>query len=129
MKSDVRSILAGAFVLILSLSVNSQTTKNAQRSELRGDVADAAENAPIRNAFVLVHSGLGKGDVTAKLDDKGQFELPLSPGYYDVFVAADGFTPFCKKVEISAERITTIKAILQPDHEHLQQSGSKSTIR
>ncbi len=47
MRTDMRSILAGAFVLLLSLSLHSQTKNNAQSSELRGDVADAAEKAPI----------------------------------------------------------------------------------
>jgi hypothetical protein len=120
MRSDVRSIMLGAFVLLLCLSVHSQTKNNAQRGELRGDVADAAENAPIRDAFVLVHSGSGKGDVTAKLDDQGRFKLPLTPGFYDVFVAAEGFAPSCKKVEISLGHASTFKGRLKPDVAHLQ---------
>ncbi len=122
MRSDMRSILFGAFVLLFSQSVHSQTKNNAQRSELRGNVADAAENAPIRNAFVLVHSGSGKGDITAKLDDQGRFNLPLMPGFYDVFVAAEGFAPSCEKVEISVGHATTFKGRLKPDVAHLQAS-------
>ena len=116
----MRSSLAGAFVLLLSLSVHSQTKSNAQRSELRGDVADAAENVPIAYAFVLVHSASGKGDVTAKLGDQGRFRLPLTPGFYDLFVAAEGFAPSCKKVEISLGHATTFKGRLKPDVAHLQ---------
>ena len=123
MRTDMRSILAGAFVLLLSLSLHSQTKNNAESSELRGDVADAAEKAPIRGAFVLVHSGSGKGDVTAKLDEQGRFNLPLPPGFYDVFVAAEGFAPSCKKVEISIGHAATFKGRLKPDVAHLQASA------
>ena len=83
-------------------------------------MADEAENAPIRNAFVLIHSGSGKGDVTAMLDEQGRFRLLLEPGLYDVFVAAEGFAPTCKKVEISIGHATTFKGRLKPDQEHLQ---------
>jgi hypothetical protein len=123
MRSDTRSILAGTFVLLFGLSVHSQTRKDTQRGELRGDVADTAENAPIRDAFVLVHSGSGKGDVTAKLDEQGRFRLPLTAGFYDVFVAAEGFAPSCKKVEISVGHATSFKGRLKPDVEHLQASA------
>jgi hypothetical protein len=116
----MRSIFAGFFVLFLSFAVHSQTPSNAHHSELHGDVADAAENAPITYAFVLVHSGSGKGDFTAKLDDRGRFKLALAPGSYDVFVAAEGFAPSCKKVEISLGHTTTFKGRLKPDVAHLQ---------
>ena len=120
MRSYRRSIVVGAFGLLFGITVHSQTRKDAQRGELRGDVADAAENAPIRDAFVLVHSGSGKGDVTAKLDDQGRFQLPLTAGTYDIFVSAEGFAPSCKKVEISVGRTTAFKGRLKPDVEHLQ---------
>ena len=120
MKREMRAICAGVFVLLLGLSMYAQMRKDAQGSELRGDVADMAENAPIRDAFVLVHSGSGKGDTTAKLDEKGRFNVPLTPGLYDVFVTAEGFAPSCKKIEISTGHSTTFKVRLRPDAEHLQ---------
>jgi Carboxypeptidase regulatory-like domain len=120
--------VSAVLLLVLNLTALSQTRQNIQTFTLQGEVSDVSD-APIENAFVLVHRGSDKADVTAKLDEKGRFELPLSPGYYDVFVAADGFSPFCKKVEISANSIATLKAILRPDSEHMQQSGPKSTIR
>ena len=120
MRSLIRCFLAGAFVLVVSLSVHCQTSQSVRRCVLSGDVADEAENAPIRNAFVLIHSGSGKGDVTAMLDEQGRFRLLLEPGLYDVFVAAEGFAPTCKKVEISIGHATTFKGRLKPDQEHLQ---------
>ena len=44
----------------------------------------AEMGAPIRDAFILVQSGSGKGDVTAALDEQGRFRLPITAGFYDV---------------------------------------------
>jgi hypothetical protein len=122
-KAAIRYFSAAAFLLFLSLAAIAQMGQGGQGGKLRGDVADAAENAPIRYAFVLVHGGSGKGDVTAKLDEHGRFELPLTPGLYDIFVAAEGFTPSCKRVQISIDQTTTFKSRLKPDAEHLQSTS------
>ena len=109
-----------ALVLLTSITALAQTVRGKGR--LRGDVADAAENAPIKNAFVLVHSDSSKKDVPAKLNEHAQFSLMLVPGLYDVFVAAPGFSPVSKKIEISRDHTTIFKARLKPDEEHLQES-------
>ena len=93
--------------------------------KLSVDVADAAENAPITDAFVLVHSGYGKKDGTAKLTQNRRFEISLEPGVYDVFVAAAGFAPMCKTVEIALGKTTVFKTRLLPDQEHLQPSSKE----
>jgi hypothetical protein len=121
MRTAMRSLPATIFLLFISLSALTQTRPESQ-GKLRGDVADAAENAPIRYAYVMVHSGSGKKDVTVKVDDDGRFELSLTPGLYDVFVAAEGFAPLCQKVEISGDRTIVLMARLKPDEEHLQLS-------
>lgn len=111
-------------VLFICMAALTQTRPQGEEGRLRGDVADAAENVPIKYAYVLVHSDSGKGDVPAKLDERGQFELMLSPGLYDVFVAASGFAPVSKKIEISRNHTTIFKPRLKPDEEHLQQRRS-----
>jgi len=122
--SSIRGcLLTAAFLLFGCLSVLSQANRTGPDGRLQGVVADVAENAPIRYAFVLVHSGSRKEDTTAKVDENGRYELRLRPGLYDVFVAAEGFVPSCKKVEIVAGSTTTYKARLKPDAEHLQRSS------
>jgi len=117
-----------AYFLIFSLmilcgpAISSQAHPDSSTGSLSVDVADAAENAPITNAFVLAHSGYGKLDGTAKLTQNRRFEVSLEPGVYDVFVAASGFAPMCKTVEIAAGKTTVLKARLLPDEEHLQPS-------
>jgi hypothetical protein len=89
--------------------------------KLVGDVADAFEGAPIPQAFVFVRGWGGVGDRVVELSAKGGFELPLAPGPYDVFVAAQGFAPACKKVAIVSGRSVQLKAKLRVDSEHMEQ--------
>ncbi len=90
---------------------------------LAGEVADAIEGAPISRAFVLVHSSGRARDTVARLEPSGRFQVPLTPGRYDIFVAADGFVPTCKVVEIVTDQITQFSARLRADVEHAEQSS------
>jgi hypothetical protein len=103
--------------------ITGQVQPDRSAGNLTVDVADAAENAPITEAFVLVHSGYGKKGGTAKLTQNRRFEISLDPGVYDVFIAAPGFAPMCKTVEISRGKTTAFNARLLPDREHLQPSS------
>jgi hypothetical protein len=102
MKHTPRIITSWVCMLFLCIAVVAQNKQADLRGNLRGSVADEAEAAPIKYAFVFVHGKSGKADITAKLDERGGFDLRLPVGLYDVFVAADGFSPTCKKVEITA---------------------------
>jgi hypothetical protein len=73
--------------------------------KLVGDVADAFEGAPVPQAFVFVRGWGGVGDRVVELSAKGGFELPLAPGPYDVFVAAQGF---CSSVQEGRNSIRPI---------------------
>ena len=79
-----------------------------------------AERAPIKYAFVLVHQHSGSDDHKANIDSKGRFNMRLAPGLYDVFVAADGFAPDCKRVKVVMGKTTTFNVALSPDIEHLE---------
>jgi Carboxypeptidase regulatory-like domain len=120
MKHTARLITSWTCLLVLYITVVAQTRKPDLTGNLRGSVADAAETAPIKCAFVLVHGRSGKRDITVKLDENGKFDLRLAAGLYDIFVAADAFSPTCKKVEITAGHTTAFDIKLQPDNEHLQ---------
>ena len=120
MKLTARIFSSWICMLLLCTTVAAQTKQPDLTGHLRGSVADAAEAAAINYAFVFVHGSSGKGDITVRLDGHGKFDLRLPVGLYDIFVAADGFSPACKRVEITAGRTTTFDVNLQPDSEHLQ---------
>jgi PEGA domain len=86
---------------------------------LSGNVLYAFDNSPLPRAYVLVHSCYGYGDKVVKLDDGARYEVSLEPGFYDVFVAAPGYVPTCKKVVIVKGRTTQFTPKLQPDFEHM----------
>lgn len=91
---------------------------------LKGTVTDS-EGAVIRGARVLVHwdssgsdvglkSNVGlKTDVTVHTDDRGEFTTSLPPGFYDVFVSANAFSPTCLKARIIAGKLSIQKLKLQ----------------
>ena len=112
-------------LLIVSLAAflcgtaRGQAAPQTSEGRLIGDVADKAENAPISKAFMLVHRPDGQKDVIVKVSD-GRFDLSLVPGLYDVFVAASGFEPSCKKMKISQGQTAVFKARLEPDTQHLE---------
>jgi Carboxypeptidase regulatory-like domain len=97
----------------------------AGRGKLTGTVADQQEGAPIRCAFVFVHSSYGAGDVTVKPDRYGKFNATLTPGLYDVFVAAPGFAPTCRSVRVDAYQTTVYSPRLGADVEHLERDSER----
>lgn len=114
-----------AFVALL---LTAQATSIAQTASvaatdgtLVGRVADKAENVPIRNAFVYVHRDRWHGDVMPAVNAAGEFQVPLTPGLYDVFIASGGFTPTCAVISITTGKKTSYDVNLSPDNEHLQQ--------
>lgn len=114
----VRLLLTGAVGLCLLPTAFSQGTSANERGVLKGNVVDTA-NGPISKAFVLVHRS-GADDLNAHPDERGDFELRLAPGLYDIFVSADGFAPGCKRIEIKTSQVTKYRVKLQPDSKHMQ---------
>lgn len=111
-------------LLACGLTVSAATARSeASKGILDGDVADAIEGAPISSAFVLIHRGGGSRDTVVRLEPSGKFQVPLAPGRYDIFVAADGFVPTCKVVEIVSDQTTQFSPRLRADVEHAEQSS------
>ena len=94
-----------------------------QNGNLMGNVADVIENAALPRAFVYIHGTGGNQNNVVKLDSTGKFVLSLAPGLYDVFVAADGFSPMCKKIRIDPGETTQFVAKLRADVEHAEQNS------
>jgi hypothetical protein len=86
---------------------------------LKGKVGYASSVSPLPRAFVYVHSESGwGGDKIPRLDEKGKFEISLPGGLYDVFVAAGGFIPTCKVIEVGGGTTTEFNPKLHYDFEH-----------
>jgi hypothetical protein len=99
-----RTVLTLFSVLFWCLPVVRAQQSSPIMGKLVGDVADAFDGAPVPQAFVLFVVGV-VGDRVVELSAKGGFELPLAPGPYDVFVAAQGF---CSSVQEGRNSIRPI---------------------
>lgn len=117
-----RLLIVQLLACCLTVSVAAERFE-AGNGILAGEVADAIESAPISSAFVLVHRSGGARDTVVRLEPSGRFQVPLKPGRYDLFVAADGFVPTCRAVEIVANQTTQFSARLRADVEHAEQSS------
>jgi hypothetical protein len=122
MRKNTARFMIASIVVFYCTSISGLAGQDRDRTtgRLSVDVADA-QDVPIPYAFVLAHSSYGKKDGEAKLNqDDDRFEIVLEPGIYDVFIAAAGFAPVCKAVEIFPGQKIVVKARLLPDHENLQ---------
>ena len=118
-------LCVGTLALMLvspTVSPRQQPPDIASGGKLVGNVADQAENAPIRNAFVYIHGGAWHGDSKPAVNNAGHFEVSLEPGIYDIFIAAGGFKPTCAVVSIEANKVTPFDVRMAVDREHLENS-------
>lgn len=118
----IRLLIVQLLACGLTVSVAAARSE-ASKGILEGDVADAVEDAPIPSPFVLVHRSGGSTEMVVRLEPSGKFRVPLPPDRYDIFVAADGFVPTCKVVEIVADQTTRFSARLRADVEHAEQGS------
>ena len=100
----------------------------AQQSTISGQVQDS-EGAAIAKARILVHwdpSGSTVGlrdnigvpqDVAATSDKSGHFSVRVPPGFYDLFVTAQAFTPVAAKVRVKSNAPATFDVRLRADPE------------
>jgi hypothetical protein len=108
-----------ALFCILGLSVD-------PRPAITGQVTDS-QGAAIANARVLVHwdsSGSSTGltdniglkqDVIVSTAMNGSYSASVPPGFYDVFVSKESFTPNAAKVRVKREKLTTFSTELEID--------------
>jgi len=85
---------------------------NQESGTLFGDVADPT-GAPIESAHVLLHSTDDGSDRAVPVDSLGRFSVSTRPGGYDVFVSAQGFTPFSGHFSVMAGKATRVEARLK----------------
>lgn len=98
-------------------------TSSIQGATLSGTVRDS-EGAVIAKAYVVIHwdpSGSNylsdnvgmKKDVILATDSNGQFSADLPPGFYDVFVTATSFSPYCEKIRVKTAATKTFEVRLK----------------
>jgi hypothetical protein len=88
---------------------------------IRGQITDS-EGAVIAGAHLLIHpDGSGRipaaksTDVQLETDRMGRFGVQLEPGFYDVCVMANAFTPQCRKVLVTNDGVVEYRAHLTVD--------------
>jgi hypothetical protein len=93
---------------------------------LQGAVADAA-GTPLTDAQLIVHwdpSGAKIGLTTnvgisedrfLKTDTHGNYYAEIPPGFYDILVAAPGFSPTCTKLRLKTGENATFNSKLLSD--------------
>ena len=118
-------MLAKLAVLFSVLSMVTLAFPNANGT-LKGAVTDS-EGAAIRHATVRIHwdeSGARVGlktnvgikqDLTASTSERGEFSMEVPPGFYDVFISANGFTPQCRKVRVRPGETASFSPKLNAD--------------
>ena len=110
--NKIHEVTARALFVMLIVSCVSTYTVG-QDTAIQGEVVDS-EGAAIARARILVHwdsSGSTVGltdniglpqDVTAISDGSGHFSVRVPPGFYDLFVTAQAFTPVAAKVRVKS---------------------------
>ena len=115
----MKRLRLGIFCVLLCLVAALGQSPSDEKGVLTGDVADVT-NAPIPQAYVYVHAAGGQSHAVG-LDATARFVLSLSPGFYDVFVAANGFTPTCKLIRIFPGGKERFAPRLRADVEHAEE--------
>ena len=86
-------------------------TLSVQDSYIRGKIADADSDTPLRAATVSAYSaGTDKLVLTGRADQEGNFALSLQPGIYDLVVNMVGYLPCSvKNIRVSANSTTYLQ--------------------
>ena len=97
-----------------------------------GKVLDS-EGAAIEKAHVVIRpDASGKSEpvkspslVTIQTDKEGHFSATVTPGFYDVCVMADAFSPHCEKVLVEHDETVASKINLKADPEVMKRLGDR----
>jgi hypothetical protein len=115
--NPIKPLLIALVLIIMYCSV----ARAASLGTVKGRVSDS-EGAAIKGAHVLFHldsSGRTKVtptlDVVRETDAMGNFDVQLEPGFYDVCIMAQAFTPECRKILVPKEGNVQHNADLNAD--------------
>jgi len=121
--------MIGAFrYLSIALAALSLSLSNASAPSVTGTVVDS-EGAAVAKAQIVIRAdssgrreAVKGGDLILETDAKGHFSANLSPGFYDVCVMADAFSPSCQKLLIGTAPLTP-KIQLKADPQVMKRLG------
>ena len=107
MRSNKFKFLLNASIFAVYCSV----AVAASMVTVKGRVSDS-QGAAIKGAHLLFHldtSGRANqapvADIMRETDAKGNFNVQLESGFYDVCVMAKAFTPECRKILVSKKNV------------------------
>jgi carboxypeptidase family protein len=106
------------------------STLLAADTGISGKVLDS-EGAAIEKAHVIIRADAsGKREpvknptLMIQTDKEGRFSATVNPGFYDVCVMADAFSPHCEKVFVEHEPVAS-KINLKADPEVMKRLGDR----
>jgi hypothetical protein len=95
-----------------------------------GTVLDSGGVA-IAKAHVVIHADASGRraptqpvDLVTETDRQGHFSANLTPGFYDVCIMADAFSPSCEKVLVNHFPLA-VEMQMKPDSKVLERLGDK----
>lgn len=95
------------------------SAKTVSKEKLSGRVTDS-HGVTISDAYLIVHwdpsgsdiglnSNVGlREDLSVRLDKTGVYSVEVPSGFYDVFVSAPAFEPYCRKVRLRSGESRTL---------------------
>ena len=124
-----KSAMTTAWLLTIFVLMSLFSAKSTVAStNLNGMVVDS-EGAGIAKAQIVVRpdaSGrriANKGEnIMLESDKQGRFSTQLPPGFYDLCVMADAFSPFCQKLFVNKAALTP-KIELKADPDVMKRLG------
>jgi hypothetical protein len=116
-----------ALVAIIVVSVGSALSQTAT---IRGTIVDP-EGAVVGRAYVLFRTDALDRDhrtpykIEMRANKEGQFTASLPAGFYDLFIGAEGFAPYSKKVRTLAEHPQDIRVVMKIDELMVKEYGDR----
>jgi hypothetical protein len=98
----------------------------AQKGLVKGTIVDS-EGAVIGNAYILFRTDeneLGHR-VELRTNNKGEFMASLPSGFYDLFIGAQGFAPYCQKVRTNEGQTQDLRISMKIDQLMLREHGDE----
>lgn len=127
LRAKTRYSAAAMTVLLLFIST---LLLNAVTSSLTGTVIDT-EGAAMGKAHIFIRvdsagrkAAVQSGDLMLETDERGRFFANLAPGFYDVCIMADAFSPYCQKVLVT-DTPFNLKAKMRADPEVIRRLGDR----
>jgi hypothetical protein len=115
---------------LLAILLLAAASACAQQASVKGTIVDS-EGAVIGNAYVLLRTDmLERGNAKAyqvelRTNGQGQFVTSVPSGFYDLFIGAQGFEPYCQKVRTREGHPQDLRVSLKVDQLMVNEYGDE----